>query len=285
MRAHTRSTASSACGMLSLLLAFATGTAACHTSPAPPVERPRLGQWIWTRTDIARFHESATVRPGLQAGVFIGSVHCDPVAQQLVPRVGLAASDPHIDSVTVVIRFEDGLDRCRTSHDETQRFDMSLDSAVRVLRTRAGHANVSAVQLDCDAPQRTIAAWAGSVRYLHQHALTGDAVWVTSLIAQLREPAYGDLFRDAVVGHVLQVFDTGEPASATQIREALRLARRAHMSFRLGLGAFERDTKAGPTDHRAWFALVSQFAVIDGYRGVWVFPAGQRWTTFLGAMG
>ncbi len=280
----TRSAESSAFGMLSLFVALATSTAACHPSAEPPIESPRLGQWIWTRTDLARFSESAAVRPGLEAGVFIGAVHCDAATRQLVPTVGLAASDPHVDSVTVVIRFEDGLDRCRTPDDATQRFDVSLDSAVRVLRTRAGQTKVSAVQLDYDAPQRMIAAWAGSVRFLHTHALTSDVLWVTSLIAQLREPAYGDLFREVVTGHVLQVFDTGEPASATQIQEALRLARRVHMSFRLGLGAFERDTKSGPTEHRAWFATVPQFAAIHGYRGVWVFPAGQRWITFLGAM-
>ena len=138
---------------------------------------------------------------------------------------------------------------------------------------------VRAVQLDYDAPQRRIAQWAGSVRYLRAHALATDAVWVTSLIAQLREPEYGDLFRDVVSGHVLQVFDTGEPATVVQVDEALRLARRARMPFRLGLGAFERQTRRGPTDHRAWFATVPRFAAVRGYAGVWIFPAGQRWVT------
>ncbi|MCC7054896.1 MAG: hypothetical protein IT355_16610 [Gemmatimonadaceae bacterium] len=259
--------------------------AGCRATPGAPAAAPQLGQWIWTRGDVDRFAESAGVRPGLEAGIYIGSVGCDARTMRLVPRAGLAATATHTADVTVVIRFEDGLDQCRTPADGAHRFDLALDSAVQVLRARAGGATVRAVQLDHDVPQRALAAWARSVSYLHAHALAADDVWVTSLIAHLREPTYGDLFRDVVAGHVLQVFDTGEPATARQVDEAVALAQRARMPFRLGLGAFERRTRRGLTDHRAWFATVPQFAALEGYRGVWVFPAGQRWITFVGEIG
>ncbi len=165
--------------------------------------------------------------------------------------------------------------------DSTQAFDRALDSAINVLRSRGGSAAVHTVQLDYDAPQRALPAWAGSVRFLTSHALSRDSVWVTSIIAHLREPAYGDLFRDVVCGHVLQVFDTGEEATAAKVSEAVRLAGRAGIPFRLGLGAFERQTRGGLTEHRAWFATVPHFAAIEGYRGLWIFPAGHRWTSFL----
>lgn len=258
---------------------------ATEVTHAPVHAAPRVGQWIWTRADLAPFDEGVRARADMEAGVYIGAVRCDVRTHRLVPQAGLPASAAGGRAATVVIRLEDGLDQCRTPVDTTQRFDAALDSAVRVLRTRVGATPVAAVQLDHDVPQRALAAWARSVRHLRAHALAGDEVWVTSLVSHLREPGYGELFRDVVAGHVLQVFDTGEPATPARVQEALRLARRARMPFRLGLGAFERRTRAGPTEHRAWFATVRQFAAIDGYRGVWVFPAGHRWITYLGEAG
>jgi hypothetical protein len=156
-----------------------------------------------------------------------------------------------------------------------------MDSAVQVLRSRVSNVTVRVVQLDYDAPQRALAAWARSIRFMRSRSLAGDSVWVTSLIAHMREREYGSLFRNVVDGHVLQVFDTGEDATAVQIAEALRLTARAALPFRIGLGAFERQTRAGPTNHRAWFAAVTQFAALRGYGGIWVFPAGQRWIPYL----
>jgi hypothetical protein len=245
---------------------------ACSASEQHAPRDTRLGQWIWTRTDLARFAESAIAHPELEAGVFIGSVTCDAASGQLTARAGLSAGLPESRAVTAVIRFEEGLDRCRTVNDTAHRFEAQLDSAVVVLRARARSTPLEAMQLDYDAPQRGIRAWAASVGFLRAHALRGDSVWVTSLIAQLREPEYG---------HVLQVFDTGEPATDAQVREALRLAARARMPFRLGVGAFERELRTGRTDHRAWFGAITQFAAVDGYRGVWVFPAGNRWVSYL----
>ncbi len=255
--------------------------AACIGDAAPARRPAALGQWIWTRADLTRYAESAATHHELEAGVYIGAIHCDAASGALVARAGLSVTDPQAAAVTAVIRFEDGLDRCRRASDSLARFDTSLDSVVRVLRARSGAAPVRAVQLDYDAPQRALSAWAGSVRYLSRHALATDSVWITSLIAQLRQPEYGALFRGVVRGHVLQVFDTGEAASPAHVREAIRVAARAGMPFRLGLGAFERRTARGVTEHRMWFASIPQFAAVRGYAGLWIFPAGQRWTTLL----
>lgn len=265
------------------LAAMLSIMAGCTRPSSPVAEAPRLGQWIWTRADVARYAESAGVRPDLEAGVFIGAVHCDTVSQRLVARAGLPLSVSGAAGVTAVIRFEDGIDRCRVVDDSAHAFDVSLDSAVSVLRSRGSGIRVAAVQLDFDAPQRALKAWAGSVRFLTTHSLARDSVWVTSLIAHLREPEYGNLFRDVVRGHVLQVFDTGEAATSTQVDEVVRLARRARLPFRIGLGAFERSTRDGVTDHRAWFGTITRFATMADFRGVWVFPAGRAWISIPGA--
>ena len=266
---------------LASAVALSLTAVGCTASPAATGGQPvtALGQWIWTRADVARYTEGIAAHPGLEAGVFIGAIHCDTVAHRLVAQAGLSAAVVPDEHPTAVIRLEDGLDRCRDGADRSARFDRMLDSAVRVLRVRGGTVAYAAVQLDYDAPQRALAAWAASVRRLRAQALSGDSVWVTSIIAQLREPAYGSLFGGVVSGHVLQVFDTGEPATPERMAEAVRLVRRAGVPFRLGLGAFERETARGRTEHRAWFAALPRFAAVHGYLGVWIFPAGQRWAT------
>ena len=260
-------------------LLVAAGVVGCRAPVDHVVAQPAVGQWIWTRADAARYQESAGAVPALEAGVFIGSVRCDTAAHRLIAQAGLPPTVVPAARPVAVIRLEDGLYGCRTVSDPPAVFERQLDSAVRVLRRRGGDVPYAAVQLDHDAPQRRLAAWAGSVRYLRSHALVGDSVWVTSIIAHLREESYRSLFRDVVSGHVLQVFDTGEQATPAGVAEAVRLVRRADLPFRIGLGAFERDTPRGPTYHRAWFATVPRFAAVPGYAGVWIFPAGQRWVT------
>jgi len=264
------------------VLACAVLVAGCEQEPPARavLRRPAaLGQWIWTRADVARFTESRLVHPSLEASVFIGAIHCDSVSSALVARAGLSPAVVDVEHPTAVIRLEDGLDRCRDASDRSAAFTQRLDSVVRMLRLRGGNVPYAAVQLDYDAPQRTLAAWATSVRHLRTHSLTNDSVWITSIIAHLREPEYGELFADVVSGHVLQVFDTGESATPERIAEALRVVRRARIPFRVGLGAFERETARGRTEHRAWFDAVPRFGVVPGYQGVWIFPAENRWVT------
>lgn len=119
----------------SLLFTAALGIS-CGESPAPQV-RATIGQWIWTRTDLARFSESRAQQPGLEAAVFIGYIQCDTISKRLLAHAGLSASEPHAESVTAVIRFEDGLERCRVAASSEADFAQRLDSAVYLLRRRA----------------------------------------------------------------------------------------------------------------------------------------------------
>lgn len=248
-------------------------------SADPAMTARAVGQWIWTRADVAVFNTSVTSMPALQAGVFIGSVRCDTTTHRLIAQAGLSPGVVPVARPAAVIRFEDGMFACRSGSDRTGTFHQQLDSAVAILRVRGGNVDYAAVQLDHDVPQRALTDWADAVRYLHAHSLRSDSVWVTSIIAHLREPAYGDLFRDVAAGHILQVFDTGEPATDQQVTEAVRLVQRAGLRFSIGLGAFERRTRRGTTNHRAWFGAVPRFVDVSGYAGVWIFPAGQRWIT------
>jgi len=260
-------------------IALLTGCGPAASEAAGTGQPAALGQWIWTRADVSRYSESQVTHSALEAGVFIGAIHCDTSSGRLVAQAGLPPSVVPADHPTAVIRFEDGLDRCRVVSGAAAVFERRLDSVVTVLRERGGAMPYAAVQLDYDVAQRGLAAWATSVRYLRAHALARDTVWVTSIIAHLREPQYGALFGDVVSGHVLQVFDTGEPATPERIAEAVRVVRRAGIPFRIGLGAFERETARGRTAHRAWFDAVPRFASVPGYEGVWIFPAGNRWVT------
>jgi hypothetical protein len=138
------------------------------------------------------------------------------------------------------------------------------------------------VQLDYDCPERLLPRWAAVVRTLSRDALSGRTVWLTSLVAHVRHRNYGDLFRDNVAGHIVQVFDTGDRMSVPYARQLERLVTRHRMPFRLGLGAFERRLANGATTHhRAWFAAVRIVNGSPWFRGVWVFPGGSQWAPLL----
>jgi hypothetical protein len=142
---------------------------------------------------------------------------------------------------------------------------------------------VAELQLDYDCPERRLARWAGVVRALGRGPLAGRPLWVTSLPSHVRNAGYGDLFRGAVAGHVVQVFDTGERFGANALGD-LAAALDAHrLPFRLGVGAFERETRTGRTAHRAWFAAAPALAESRWYRGTWVFPAGSAWLAYRAA--
>ena len=86
------------------------------------------------------------------------------------------------------------------------------------------------------------------------------------------------------LGHILQVFDTGDRMSLTYARQIERMAERQRMPFRLGVGAFERRLPNGrTTDHRAWFRAEGVMRQSQWYRGMWVFPGGTTWTQLLDA--
>jgi hypothetical protein len=141
---------------------------------------------------------------------------------------------------------------------------------------------VSEVQLDYDCPERLLRRWSVVVARLSREALSGRAVWVTSLVAHVRHSDYGELFRPHVAGHILQVFDTGDRMSLPYARRIERLASRHRMPFRLGVAAFERRLRNGrTTDHQAWFDATRLMTGSRWYAGVWVFPGGDSWVHLL----
>jgi hypothetical protein len=134
------------------------------------------------------------------------------------------------------------------------------------------------VQLDYDCPTRRLERWAGVVRRLSGGALAGRTVWVTSIPAHVAVQGYGRHFQGAAAGHILQVFDTGDPYSPEAASRLDRQLARHELPFRLGVGAFERELAPGRlTDHRRWFEAVPRLARNPWFRGVWVFPAGRAW--------
>jgi hypothetical protein len=237
------------------------------------------GQWIWTAADSARFAEASRTISRLAPTVWIGSVRGSRdgrVTTQLAQSPRLAGTS----RVGVVIRFED---------DFTAVWDQQPDSAIAedvaralgALLAAAGTSGVeiSEVQVDYDCPERLLERWSTVVSRITRDVPAGREVWLTSLVAHVRHREYGDLFRDRVAGHILQVFDTGDRMSLSNADQIERLASRHRMPFRLGVGAFERTLANGnSTDHRAWFAAARVMSRSEWYRGMWVFPAGRPWT-------
>jgi hypothetical protein len=107
-------------------------------------------------------------------------------------------------------------------------------------------------------------------------------VWITSLVSHVRSPEYGSNFRGVVDGHVVQLFDTGDTFSPASVERLARSLQRADIPFMVGVGTYERMLAGGRrTNHRAWFEHVSDLSTVRGYRGVWIFPAGQPYLSLL----
>ena len=256
--------------------------------PAPAAGPPLTGQWIWGDADLARWREARTARPALRPGLWVSTVRWDGAAfqQRLARNPAELAGAP----AAVVVRFEESVHRAWAALPDSA-VARAVDERLRRLLplvARAG-GRVAEVQLDYDCPVRRLPRWAAVVRALTDPggALAGREVWVTSLVAHVARPEYGPLFRAAVRGHIVQLFDTGdEPSAAAADRLAAALAR-ARLPFRVGLGAFERVRRPGgtaadgTTDHRGWFAALPALAAVPGYQGVWIFPGGQPWRAYL----
>jgi hypothetical protein len=241
-----------------------------------------IGQWIWTAVDSARFADASRTIGRLTPTVWIGSVRGSRDGR-ITTRLAQSPRLAGTARAGVVIRFED---------DFTAIWDQRSDSAIaadvgRAIGALLGTAGTSGVdipevQLDYDCPERLLERWSAVVSRITRDVLAGREVWLTSLVAHVRRREYGDLFRDHVAGHILQVFDTGDRMSLSNADQIERLASRHRMPFRLGVGAFERTLANGSTtDHRAWFGAVRIMSRSEWYRGMWVFPAGRPWTQLL----
>ena len=216
--------------------------------------------------------------PTVWIGSF-GEARNGSVAVQLARSPRIAGSD----RVAIVIRFEDSFTKSWNNQTDSS-IAAPVDSAIKTFIAVAQTAGVTIteVQLDYDCPERLLPRWANVVRVVSRDALAGRTVWLTSLVAHVRHPEYGDLFRDIVAGHIVQVFDTGDRMSVPYARQLERMVTRHRMPFRLGVGAFERQLANGTTtNHRAWFGAARLMAGSEWFRGVWVFPGGSPWGSLL----
>lgn len=282
----------------------ATATGCRHEPPLLPATRAD-GQWIWSAPDQARWQAAARTRPALRPGLWVstlwweaGAVH-QRLARSPAPFAPTRTSGATGVPLAIVVRLDDRFHAAWAAAPDSA-IGAQLDDRLRELLrlVEATGARVREVQLDYDCPVRRLARWAAVVRQLHAGALTGRELWITSLVAHVAQPTYGAQFRGAVSGHIVQLFDVfgpggadariaPTPAAADHLRTALE---RAHLPFRLGLGAFERvlpapvtqtSGTARLTQHRGWFALAPQLARSASYRGLWIFPGGQPWESLV----
>lgn len=256
-----------------MLLAVLIACAPTPSSHAPDA----LGQWVWTDDDVTRLAEVRVARPDVVAGVHVATVRYR--SGSFTTELGLSPSVVG-RPVAVVIRLDDDV---HAAWDELadEALASGLDGALgRVLAlVRSRPLDVIEVQLDYDAPIRRLERWAGVLGRLREGALRGEKVWVTSLVAHLREPTYGPLFGDVIDGHVLQVFDTGDDVG--DAASTGHLAADTALPYRLGVGAFERKGPR-PTAHRAWFTHLEEACPAPRCEAVWVFPAGRPYLDLLG---
>jgi len=244
----------------------------CRGGGAPAHATFRDGQWVWSAADSALLAASVRGGASLTAGVWVSTVRPavpgDSLAQTLALPPSAAGLAP-IAAVAFHAWWADHSDRV-TADQLDRRLRTLLD-----LLSRSG-ATVTEVQLDYDCPVRLLPRWARVLHRLRHSSLEGREVWITSLLAHQRDPAFGRRLRGAVDGQILQLFDTGDRAAGARLDDLERRLVRQGLPFRVGLGAFERRLPGGGlTDHVAWFGAVRELRTWPGFRGLWVFPAGR----------
>jgi hypothetical protein len=249
---------------------------------AAPAHAAPVGQWVWSGADLLPLAAARALRPGLAAAVSVAEIRFAKQGLQSVLR--LSPSTARAEAV--VIRFDASFNAAWALPG--RELDAAATNALRrvlslVMRTAPG---VRLLQLDYDCPTQQLARWAELLRALRANGVFGELeVWTTSLVAQLRDASFGALFRDVVAGHIVQVFDTGEPADERARSELIRLLARVDMPFCVGLGAFERGrAHAQFTEHEAWWEVATALALSPRFRGTWVFAAGQSWAQRLGSL-
>lgn len=251
---------------------------------ASPAHAAPLGQWVWSRADVPPLSAARALRPDVAAAVHVAELRFE----RGEPRVLLRLSPTTAAARALVVRFDASFHAAWSTPPErlTSSVVAALGRVLALARRTAPDARI--LQLDYDCPTARLAPWAGLLERLRaQGVFDGWELWLTSLIAQLREPSFGRLFTGLAAGHVVQVFDTAELASARARQELLALLARANMPFCVGIGAFERKLRgasAPVTQHAAWWDALPALARAPGFSGTWVFAAGQNWTEKLGGL-
>lgn len=237
---------------------------------------PPVGQWIWTGRDRGIFAESQKVLPELRGAPWVSTLTVErgALAQRLAQPPQVAGAPARM----LLVRFDDRVAGLFASLDDAT-LAAQVDARLRALLDAVGRsgASPSEVQLDFDCPVRLLPRYATLVKALGQGALRGRAIWLTSIYSHVRAPAYGALFQGLVAGHILQLFDTGDGLRPSQADEVVRTVEQQGLPFQLGLGAFERHRGHASTHHREWFSARAAFERSPLYRGLWIFPGGQRW--------
>jgi hypothetical protein len=241
------------------------GIALTLVASAVEPEDSGVGQWVWSRRDIPVLDRVRQTRPETATAVLIAELAWDGqvrVRLRLSPQVV-----PMPDQL--VVRLDDSF------HHAPADVGAALDRALARLLSMTGPALVhTPVEIDYDAPVSRLSLYADWLRELRADALRGRAVWITTLIAHLRDPDFEARFAGLVDGHVVQVFDTGEPWTPDRSRSLLERLAGIPIPFALGLGAFDREG----TDHAAWLRVLPELRTLPTYRGVWVFAAGFDWS-------
>ena len=171
------------------------------------------------------------------------------------------------------MRLDDSLHAAWADRDDDEMARLLAEPLAETLaEVAAARPGAREIQLDYDAPVRRLPRWAALVKRLRRDVLAGRSVWLTSIPAHVQRRDYGELFRGAADGHILQLFDTGWRCNERHLQQLHALLQRHRLAFRIGVGAFERGTS---TDHGCWLHNRHAFRDIDGFSGVWVFPAGR----------
>jgi hypothetical protein len=252
-------------------------------SLAGAADAPRSGQWVWNAADRDGFAAAQRERPDLVPAIWVATIDWRDGA------VALRKANPptyvrDAAGVAVVVRFDDRFHAAWEA--DVERLAAQVGAELTTLLARCEQLGVRPleVQLDYDAPMRRLRQWSALLRRLHDGALAGRAVWITSLPSHMAEPRYGAWLRGAVDGHILQLFDTGPRLGSGAAERLARQTAEQQLPFRVGVGAFERRARAGAapaTEHGAWIAALPAFAHQPGFSGVFVFPAGLRWSPAL----
>ncbi|MDX2168307.1 MAG: DUF3142 domain-containing protein [Deltaproteobacteria bacterium] len=250
---------------------------------AAAADRPRNGQWVWSAADRDRFTTARRERADLVPAIWVATIDWRDGAVAM-RKANAPTLVPDASNVALVVRFDDGFHAAWDS--DADRLATQVADKLTALLTRCEQLGVRPleIQLDYDAPVRRLRQWATLLHRLHDGALAGRAVWITSLPAHMSEPRYGAWLRGAVDGHILQLFDTGPALGSAAAERLADTVAAQRLPFRVGVGTFERRRRgaaAPATEHGAWIAALPLFARQPGFGGVWVFPAGLRWSPAL----
>jgi hypothetical protein len=183
-------------------------------------------------------------------------------------------------SVTeAVIRIDASFHRLwsrRDARELAEEVTQALSSLVGELRELPQ--SIAAIQLDYDSPVRCLGSYAEFVHRLKASLFRGFPLWITSLPAHMETEDYARLFGGGAEGHILQLFDTGLPLSEHNLDRIFNRLAHHELPAMLGFGTFERRTNRGATHHLGWLVAAARPArAIAHLRGLWLFPAGQRY--------